>query len=61
MKIYRLKITRLKIPEYFQAHRKSRCDIKITNIKTPNTIVLLMHYYFVLLLIQSVYTCKPLM
>ena len=39
MKIYRLKIPRLKIPEYFQTHRKSRCGIKITNIKTPSTIV----------------------
>ena len=39
MKIYRLKIPRLKIPEYFQTHRKPRCGIKNHQYKTPNATV----------------------
>ena len=56
MEICRLKIPRLKIPEYFQPLENQDVALRITNIKTPNTIVFTKELLFCLIINSFLYT-----
>ena len=56
MEIYRLKIPRLKIPNIFKPLENQDVALKITNIKTPNTIVFTTELLFCLIINSLLYT-----